>query len=218
MLERRAFSGQAECDLLPRERPSSWPRWGCLAFAMKLEHQQCVEEVGVASLCKKFLMVGTEVCHTASKLQPSAMTERLRKCSRVRLCEPVTQMFHLFGDAGTKSATEAELPEFGESVRVRPDETEGPSLALHRLGAEPEEVEGNLAPGEEMQDDRGREQPDPEELRRRAAEASDDAAGARPTIMGGAAPASAEPRRRKHSEKTSASSRETRGTTEGRRR
>ena len=28
-------------------------------------------------------------------------------------------------------------------------------------------AEGNLAPGEEFQDDRGREQPDPEELRRR---------------------------------------------------
>ena len=38
VLERRAISGRAECDLLPRERPSSWPPWGCLAFAIKLEH------------------------------------------------------------------------------------------------------------------------------------------------------------------------------------
>ena len=38
VLERRAFSGQAECDLMPRERPSSWPPWGCLASAIKLEH------------------------------------------------------------------------------------------------------------------------------------------------------------------------------------
>ena len=73
-------------------------------------------------------------------------------------------------------------------MRVRPDEAEGPSLALHRPNVEPEEVEGNLAPGEEMQDDRGREQPDPEELRKRAAEASADEAGARPTMMGGAGP------------------------------
>ena len=42
-----------------------------------------------------------------------------------------------------------------------------------------------LAPGEEVEDDRGRQQADPEELRRRAAEASADAAGARPTMMGG---------------------------------
>ena len=41
-------------------------------------------------------------------------------------------VFPMFGDAGTKSATEAELQEFGESARVRPDEAEGPSLALRR--------------------------------------------------------------------------------------
>ena len=33
-------------------------------------------------------------------------------------------VFPLFGDAGTKSATEAELQEFGESVRARPDEAD----------------------------------------------------------------------------------------------
>ena len=49
----------------------------------------------------------------------------------------------LFGDAGTKSATEVELQEFGESVRVKPDEAEGPSLALRRPDVEPEEVGGN---------------------------------------------------------------------------
>ena len=105
-------------------------------------------------------------------------------------------VFPLFGDAGTKSATEAELQEFGESVRARPDEAEGPSLALRRPVVEPEEGEENFASGEEMQVDRGREQLEPEELRRRAAEASADAAGARPTTMGGAGPASAGPRRR----------------------
>ena len=47
-------------------------------------------------------------------------------------------VFPLFGDAGTKSATEAELQEFGESVRARPDEAEG------LLFVAPEEGEENL--------------------------------------------------------------------------
>ena len=105
-------------------------------------------------------------------------------------------VFPLFGDAGTRSAIEAELQRFGESVRARPDEAEGPSLALRRPAVEPEEIEENLAAGEEMQVDRCREQPDPEELQRRAAEASADAAGARTTTMGVEGPASAEPRLR----------------------
>ena len=63
--------------------------------------------------------------------------------------------FPLFSGAGMKPATETELQEFGESVRVRPDEVEEPSLALRRPTAENEETEGNLARGEEMQDDRG---------------------------------------------------------------
>ena len=77
---------------------------------------------------------------------------------------------------------------------MRPDEVEEPSLALRRSAVGNEETEGNLAHGEEMQDDQGREQPDPDELRRRAAEASADAAGARPTMMGGVGHASAETR------------------------
>ena len=92
-----------------------------------------------------------------------------------------------------RPATETELREFDESVRVRPDEVDEPSLALRRPAVE---NEGNLAHGEEMQDDRGREQPDPDELRRRAAEASADTAGARPTMVGGVEPASAGTRRR----------------------
>ena len=36
-------------------------------------------------------------------------------------------------------ATGAELQEFGESVRARPDEAEGPSLALRRPEVEPED-------------------------------------------------------------------------------
>ena len=55
-----------------------------------------------------------------------------------------------------------------------PDEAEGPSLALRRSDVEPEEEE-NLAAVEDMQVDRERERPDPEELRRRAAEASANA-------------------------------------------
>ena len=74
----------------------------------------------------------------------------------------------------SKSAIEAELQEFGVSVRVRPDEADGSSLALRRPDVGPEEVEGNLAPDELLQDDRGREQPDPEELRMRAPEGSAD--------------------------------------------
>ena len=120
-------------------------------------------------------------------------------------------VFPLFGDAGTKSATEAELQEFGESVRARPDEAEGLSLALHRLVCEPEEGEENLAAGEEMQVDRDRERPDPEELGRRAAETSADAAGARPTTMGGA-------ERQNQAKQTSASRGKTRRTTRRRRR
>ena len=81
-------------------------------------------------------------------------------------------------------------------MRARPNEVEGPSLALRRPVVEPEEGEENLPAREEVQVDRGREQSDPGELRRRAAEASADAAGARPTMMGCAGPASAVPRRR----------------------
>ena len=105
-------------------------------------------------------------------------------------------VFPLFGGAGMKPATETELHEFGESVRARLDEVEEPSLALRRPAVENAETEGNLTAGEEMQDDRGRERPDPDELRRRAAEASADVAGARPRMMGGVGPASAGTRRR----------------------
>ena len=49
---------------------------------------ECVEEVWTQVPCKEFLSVGTGWCRTASKLRRSEMTER---CSRVRLCEPVTQ-------------------------------------------------------------------------------------------------------------------------------
>ena len=47
-----------------------------------------------------------------------------------------TRDTHLFSGAGMKPATETELQEFGESVRVRPDEVEEPSLALRRPAVE----------------------------------------------------------------------------------
>ena len=91
VLERRAFSGQAGCDPLSRERPSSWPPWGCLAFAIKLEHPTVRRGSLEPFALQVFLLVGTEECHMASKLRPFAMTVRLRRCSRVRLCERLTQ-------------------------------------------------------------------------------------------------------------------------------
>ena len=105
-------------------------------------------------------------------------------------------VFPLFGGAGTKPVTEAEKQKFGECLRERSDDIDG--LGLRH-------PDGNLAHGQEIQDYKGREQPDPEELRRRTAGASANAAKARPTMMGGAASASAEPQRR-ISAKTSASS------------
>ena len=124
-------------------------------------------------------------------------------------------VFPLFSCAGMKPATETELQEFGESVRVRPDEVEEPSLALRCPAVENEETEGNLAHAEEMQDDRGRERPDPDEFRcrgqRRRGWSKAHDHGRRGTRQrGNKAP--------NHSEKTSASSGKTRGTTERQRR
>ena len=142
------------------------------------------------TLPRNFLLVGTGGCRTASNIatfRDDGEVEEVFTSTKVRTRDR---------DADTKPATEAELQEFGEIVRVRPDEAEGSRLALRRPVVEPEEGEENLVAGEEMQVDRDRERPDPEELRRRAAEASADAAGARPTTVRGAGPASAEPRRR----------------------
>ena len=218
VLERLAVSGQAELDLLPRERPSSWPPWGCLTFAIKVEHST-VRRGSLDPIALQGIFVGwnRKVPHGIKNatFRDDGEVEEVFTSTTVRTRDTVLP---LFGDAGTKSATEAELQESGESERVRADEAEGPSLALRRPDVEPEKADGNLAPGEAMQDDRDPEQPDPEELRRRVAEVSADAAGARPTMMGSTEPASAEPRRRITVKKTSASSRETRGMTERRRR
>ena len=137
VLERRAFSVQAECDLLPRERETK--------FVATLE---------LSGVCEKLE-------------HPTGRRGSL---------DPLALQGILVG--WNKGATRHQNCNFPRRRR-----------GAGRSGREPRS-------GEEMQDDRGREQPDPEELRRRAAEASADAAGARPTMMGGAGPASAEPRRR----------------------
>ena len=94
VVERRAFWEQTECDFLAQKKRKTQVR-AHLGVVWRLQSNwnipQCVEEVWIQLPCKKILSVGTEGCLTASKLQPSAMTERLRKCSRVRLCELVTQ-------------------------------------------------------------------------------------------------------------------------------
>ena len=146
--------------------------------------------LGLSGICNK-----TGASHGTSRatFRDDGEVDEVFTSTTVRTRDTV---FPLFGGAGMKPATETELHEFGESVRASPDEVEEPSLALRRPAVENEETEGNLAHGEEMQDDRGRERPDPDELRRRTAEASADAAGAKATTMGGVGPASTETRRR----------------------
>ena len=77
---------------LERERPSSCPPGVVRRLRQNWNIPQCAEEVWIPSLCKEFLLVGTGGCRKASKLQPSAMTERLRKCSRERLFELATSV------------------------------------------------------------------------------------------------------------------------------
>ena len=218
VLERRAFSGQTECDLLLREKPSSWPPWGCLAFAIKFEHPT-VRRGSLEPIALQGIVVGwnRRVPHgiKIATFRDDGEVEEVFTSTTVRTRDTV---FPLFSGAGMKPATETELQEFGESVRVRPDEVEEPSLALRRPAVENEETEGNLAHGEEMQDDQGREQPDPDELRRRAAEASADAARSKTHDDGRRGNRQRGNEAPNHSEKTSASSRQTRRSTERRRR
>ena len=87
VLERRAFSRQDECDLMPRERETK--------FVASVGLSGVRDKVGISHSAPKksgsHRFVGTGGCRTTSKLQPSAMTEALRTCSRVRLCELATQ-------------------------------------------------------------------------------------------------------------------------------
>ena len=195
VLERRASSGQTECDLLPRESQVRGHPGVVWRLRSNRNIPQCAEEIWIPAPCSEFLSVGTGGSHGIKivTFRDDGEVEEVFTSTIVRTRDTV---FPLFGSAGTKPATEAELQEFGESVRARPDEFGGPSLALRRPDVEIKEADGNLALGEEMQDDRGREQPDPEELRRRAAEGSADAAEARPSMKGGAGSSNAEPRRR----------------------
>ena len=167
VLERRAFSGQTECHLLLRERNQVRGHPG---FVWRLRHQAGTFH----SASRKFET--HRLARFFCRLEQDGATRHQNKIATFRDDGEVQEVFTsttvrtrdtvfpLFGGGGTKPATEAELQEFGESVRVRPDEAEGPSLALRHPDVEVEEAEGILAPGEEMQDDRGREQTDPEEL------------------------------------------------------
>ena len=214
VLERRAFSGHVECDLLPREKKSSWPPWGCLAFCNKnWSIPLCVEEVWSPWPCKEmFVGWNRSVPHgiNIATFRDDGEVEEVFTNTTVRTRDTV---FPLFSGAGMKPATETELQEFGESVRVRPDEVEEPSLALRRPAVANEETEGN-AHGEEMQDDRGREHPDPDELRRRAQEASAGAAGSKTHDDGRRGIRQRGNKAPNHSEKISASSGQTRRTRE----
>ena len=118
VLERRAFSGQLECDLLPREKPSSWPPWGCLKFAsMKFApHRSARNFVG----WNRRVPLGIKI----ATFRDDGEVEDVFTSTTVRTRDTVFPLF----DAGTKSATEAE--------------PEGPSLALRRPDVEPEEAEG----------------------------------------------------------------------------
>ena len=134
VLERRALSGQAERDLMLREKPSSWPPWGCLAFAIKLEHptvrRGSLDPIALQGI---FVDWNRRVSHgiKIGNFRDDGEIEEVFKNTTVRTRDT---MFPLFGDAGTKSATEAKLQKFGVSVRGRPDE--GPTLELRRRVAE----------------------------------------------------------------------------------
>ena len=171
VLERRAFSGQAECDLLPRERDQVHGLPGLSGVCDKIGTSRSASRKSGSHRIARILVGWNRRAPHGIKIatfRDDGEVEEVFTSTTVRTRDTV---FPLFSGAGTKSATPAELQEFDESVRARPDEAEGPSLALRRPDVEPEEGEDNLAAGEDMQVDGGREQPDPEELRRRAAEA-----------------------------------------------
>ena len=97
----------------------------------------CVDEVWTASLCKElWFRWNRRLPHgiNVETFRDDGKVEEVFTSTTVRTRDTV---FPLFGDAGTKSAT------------------------LRRPNVEPEEAEGNLAPGEELHDGRGQEKPDP---------------------------------------------------------
>ena len=102
-----------------RERLSSWPPWGCLAFAVKLE-LPTVRRGSLDPIALQGFFVGWNPHGiNIATFRDDGEVEEVFTSTTVRIRDTV---FPLFGDAGTKSATEAELQEFGESVRARPDE------------------------------------------------------------------------------------------------
>ena len=92
-------------------------------------------KVWVPSLCKEFVGWNRRVSHggKTATFCDDGEVEEVFTSTTVRNRDTV---FPSFGDAGAKSATEAEFQHFGESVRVRPDEAEGPNLVLRRPGEE----------------------------------------------------------------------------------
>ena len=105
VLERRAFSGQTECDLLPRERPSSWPPWGCLAFAINLEHTT-VRRGSLDPVALQGIFAGRNrrVPHgiKIATFRDDGEVEEVFTSTTVRTRDTV---FPLFGDVGTRPAT-----------------------------------------------------------------------------------------------------------------
>ena len=102
VLESRAFSGQAECYLLPREKPSSWPPWGCLAFAIKLEHPT-VRQGSLDPTALQGIFVGwnRRVSHgiNIETFRDDGEVEKLFTSTTVRTRDTV---FPLFGSAGAQ--------------------------------------------------------------------------------------------------------------------
>ena len=111
VMEGRAFSRQAECDLLPRERerPCAWPPWGCLAFAVKLEYPT-VRRGSLDPIALQGIFVGwnRRMPHgiTIAIFRDDGEFEEVFTSTTVRTRDTV---FPLFGETGMTSATEAKL-------------------------------------------------------------------------------------------------------------
>ena len=95
-----------ECDLLPREKPSSWPPWGCLAFAIKLEHPT-VRRGSLEPIALQGIFVGwnRRVPHgiKIATFRNDGEVEEVFTSTTVRTRDTV---FSLFSGAGMKPATE----------------------------------------------------------------------------------------------------------------
>ena len=90
-----------------RERPSSWPPWGCLAFAIKLEHPIVRRgNLDPIALQGFFVRWNRRVPHgiKIATFRDYGEVEEVFTSTTARTRDTV---FPLFGDAGTRSATEA---------------------------------------------------------------------------------------------------------------